>query len=577
MLIELRVQSFAVIDEVELRLVPGLNVLTGETGAGKSILMDAIGLLLGQRANPANVRPGSRAAYIEGIFSSDVAGLVAGLLDSVGVERDDELVISREIAAEGRSVARVAGRAVPLRALAEIGLAVVDIHGQTEHQSLFVRARQLDYLDRFAGNLPARDLVAGLVAQVREVRRQIHELRDDERTRTRDVDLLSYQIQEIDDAGLDAAEEATLDVERQVLANAERLRELAARAIDLLGGDESPGALEAVGEAQAAIDELIVLDPSARAQQTPLAEAHALLSDLARALAGYRDSIEADPERLAALDVRLDVLDTLKRKYGDTVANVIAYAIDARARLERLTSRDDRLRELAEQEAAALDKLGSAASELSDRRTAAAGRLAAAVTSELTDLNLPAARFEARLSTTTSPEGLQLPGHAQPVAFDSSGVDVGEFHLSVNPGQPLRPLAQVASGGETSRILLGLKSVLAAADATPTLVFDEIDIGLGGRAGEIVGQKLAGLARDHQVLCITHLPSVAAYADAHFVVEKTAERHDTVTHVGRIEGNDVIEELAAMGGAPTAAGRRVARDLLTGAREWKHEAVSAAS
>ena len=568
MLLQLRVQDFALIDAVELRLEPGLNVLTGETGTGKSILIDAIGLLLGQRANPGDVRAGGRRAYVEGIFAGEAAA-ATGLLQEYGIEAEDTLAVSRDVAAEGRSVARIGGRALPARALAELGRRLVDVHGQTEHQSLFRRSRQLDYLDRYGGLLEARRAVADLVERLRATRREIRELQQDERALARETDLLAFQVEEIEAAELDPNEEAGLRAERQVLAHAERLRELADRTGRLLNGEEPPGALDLLGEAQTALDEAAALDPSASPMRSRIGEIQELLSDLSRELTSYAHAIEADPARLAELDGRLDANETLKRKYGETVAEVIAYGAEARERLGRLASRDDRLRGLAEEQSALAAELGRAASDLSRRRAEAGRELAASIMGELADLNLPDAQFEARLQTRPDPDGLLLPGGSEPTAFDASGVDVGEFCMTVNPGQPLRPLAQVASGGETSRILLGLKSVLASVDETPTLIFDEIDIGVGGRGGEVVGQKLVGLAGSHQVLCVTHLATVAAFADAHFVVEKVASDGDAVTRVRRIGADEVVDEIAAMGGARSAAGRRVARDLLAAAQAWK--------
>ena len=574
MLLQLRVQDFALIDAVELRLEPGLNVLTGETGTGKSILIDAIGLLLGQRASPDDVRAGARRAYVEGIFAGEAAA-ATGLLQQYDIEAEDTLVVSRDVAAEGRSVARMGGRALPARSLAELGRRLVDIHGQTEHQSLFRRPRQIDYLDRYGGLLEARRAVADLVQRLRATHREIRDLRQDERTLAREIDLLAFQAEEIEAAKLDPEEDTALRAERQVLAHAERLRELADHSGRLLDGDDPPGALDLLGEAQTALDETAALDPSAGAMRSRISEIQELLSDLSRELTSYAHSIEADPERLAELDARLDAIETLKRKYGETVEDVIAYGAEASERLARLAGRDDRLRALEEAESALAAELGRAAAALSQRRAEAGADLAAAIVRELADLNLPDAQFEARLHVRSDPDGLLLPGGTEPVAFDASGVDVGEFFMTVNPGQPLRPLAQVASGGETSRILLGLKSVLAAVDETPTLIFDEIDIGVGGRGGEMVGQKLVGLARNHQVLCVTHLATVAAFADAHFVVEKIAARGDAVTRVRRLTGREIVDEIAAMGGARTAPGRRVARDLLGAAQAWKHERARA--
>ncbi len=575
MLLQLRIENFALIKELDLRLEPGLNVLTGETGAGKSILIDAIGLVLGRRASPADVRSGAPSAYVEGVFAGEAAGSTASLLHEFGIEPDDTLVLTREVASEGRSVARVHGRAVPLRALAELGRRLVDVHGQSEHQSLFLSARQLEYLDRFGGLEPARDSVSALVGRLRAARAEIQNLQRDAREMAREIDLLRFQSDEIGEAAPEPGEDERLDAERRVLANAERLRELAARAAGVLDRDQPPGALDLLGEAQAALDEASELDPGAAGMRTQLAEAQALVAELARSLEGYAHAVEADPSRLADLNARIDILDGLKRKYGDSLDDVLAFAVDARQRLTRLESNDDRLRQLAEDTGRLEETLAGQASKLSKRRARAGGRLARAVVAELEDLRLPGAAFTVRLETHADPDGLALPDQPERVGFDVSGIDRGEFMLSVNAGQSPRSLAQVASGGETSRILLGLKSVLAAVDDTPTLIFDEIDVGVGGRSGDVVGQKLSGLAQNHQVLCITHLPTVAAFADAHFMVEKASADKDTVSRVRRLARDEIIAELAAMGGTDGPAARRVARDMLARAVAWKAAAAHA--
>ncbi len=577
MLLSLHVRDFGVIEQVDMRLDEGLNVLTGETGAGKSILIDALGLLLGERASPAHVRGGAASAYVEGVFSPGAAEPLSDLLREHGVEGDDSLIVSREIARSGRSIARLGGRAVPVRLLTQLGRHLVDVHSQLEHQSLFQRARQLDFLDRYAGLLDERRQVAGEVARLRALRAAIEETRRAERAGARELDLLRFQVDEIEAARLDADEEAALQAERRQLASAGRLLELAARAGRSLEGGQSAGALDLLGEAQQALADIAALTESGAQMQAQAGEVQALASDLARALASYADGIEDDPRRLADLEARLDAIQTLKRKYGDSVAEVLEFAAKARRRLEMLDSGAERLRELTQTAREVTGRLGPALAELSRRRRAGAAELSRAVVRELADLNMPDARFEVRFEMRTDEEGVAIPGAPRPVAFDAAGVDRVDFYLSVNPGQPPQPLDRVASGGEVSRILLGLKSVLAGEDQTPALVFDEIDIGVGARGGRVVGQKLARLARAHQVLCVTHLPTVAAFADAHFVVEKDSAEGTTVSSLRRLSGDAVVEELALMGGARGAAARELACDLLTSARGWKRQAAAAQS
>ncbi len=571
MLLRLRVQNLALIDAVELALEPGFNVFTGETGAGKSILIDAIDLLLGRRARPEDVRAGARAAYVDGVFTPPESAGLAARLEAYGIEPDESLLISREVIVNGvaRSVARVNGRAVPVRALAEIGPHLIDIHGQVEHQSLFRTSRQLEYLDHYGGHTRERQDVARLVDRWRAVKAEDAELRRDARETARLIDLLSFQVNEIDGAGLSVGEDETLRVERHVLANAQRLRELAGVSERLLTGDDAGAAVDRLGEAMATLAEIADLDPAVRPAADQIAEAQAVITDAAQSIAAYAADIESDPARLEEINARLDVLDTLKRKYGDSLADVLAFADDARRQLSDLGAADDRRRGLAAEQAALEADLAHAARDLRRRRLGAAKRLTRAIARELADLNLPDADVEFPLDTRADAAGLVLDEGEERVAFDRSGVDAGEMLLSVNRGQPVRPLAAVASGGEMSRILLGLKSALAAVDETPTLIFDEIDVGVGGRSGDVVGQKLARLARAHQVLCVTHLPSVAAFADTHFVVEKQEEAAGTVTDVRRLDPDAVVEEIAAMGGSRTTAGRRVARDLLADAVAWK--------
>lgn len=573
MLLRLRVQNLALIDAVELALEPGFNVFTGETGAGKSILIDAIDLLLGRRARPEDVRAGARAAYVDGVFTPPPGAALAAALEAYGIEPDESLLVSREVIVDGvaRSVARVNGRAVPVRALVELGPHLIEIHGQVEHQSLFRAARQLEYLDRYGGLAGRRQAVAQLVDRWRAVKDEEATLRRDARETARLIDLLSFQVNEIDGAGLSVDEDEALRIERQVLANAQRLRELAGVSERLLTGDDSGAAVDRLGEAMAALAEIADLDPAVKPAADQIAEAQAVISDAAQSIAAYAADIQSDPARLEEINARLDVLDTLKRKYGDSLADVLAFADDARRQLSDLGASDDRRRELAVEQAALESDLARAAADLRTHRLTAAKRLTRVIAAELADLNLPDAAVEFPLDTRPDAAGLVIDAGEEPVAFDRSGVDAGEMQLSVNRGQPVRPLAAVASGGEMSRILLGLKSALAAADETPTLVFDEIDVGVGGRSGDVVGQKLARLAQSHQVLCVTHLPSVAAFADTHFVVEKREESEGTITNVRRLDRDAVVEEIAAMGGSRTTAGRRVARDLMADAAAWKDD------
>lgn len=570
MLRHVSVRDFALIDAVDIALEPGMNVLTGETGAGKSILIDALALVLGRRAHPADVRPGATGAYVEAVFDT-TSDQAAAVLASYGVETDESLILSREIRGAGRSTARINGRGVPVRALAELGRTLVEVHGPSEHQSLFRRSQQLEYLDRFAGLMPQREVVAALARDLRAACREADDLQRSARETAREVDLLTFQVDEIVSAGLTVGEDERLRADRLVLANAERLRELASRSAARLQGEALDLAPDIFGLTREATEDMAALDSAVRPLARQAAQLQELASDLALTLQSYADNVEADPARLQQVDERLNQIEALLRKYGDTPADVMAYGEEARARLDELDRGDARIDALRDHAARLRDRLIPAAAALSAERRRAAGELAVAVAVQLADLNMPSAELEVRLRRQADPDGLLFEDGPEPVAFDASGIDQIELLLSVNAGQPLRPLADVASEGERSRILLGLKVVLAKVDPTPTLVFDEIDVGVGPRAGDIVGQKLAALAAWRQVICITHLAPVAAFGDAHFVVAKSDAQGESRTGVSRVDGRRVVEEIAAMSGASTAAGRRVARDLMAAARSLKRD------
>ncbi len=579
MLEELDIRNVAVAEHVRMRFTPGFNAITGETGAGKSIIIDALGLLLGARADSDTVRAGAVAARVEGIFrlEPELQEALAETLAEAGIAPEDgTLIVAREVPRQGRSVARINGRAVVQQTLATIGRQLVDIHGQTDYLSLLRPGEHAGFLDRFGGLAAERGAFGALAGELRDVRTAIRRIVDDERERARRQDRLAYEVQEIDDAQLRAGEEVELRAERQLLASAEDLARLSDSAYTALtGGARAASAVDALGVAAEHLAHLARLDERL-AETATLAEAlQSQVYDLARELRAYREGVEHNPRRLGQIEERLTLLAGLKRKYGATVEDIIAYGERARAGLDDLLTGEERLQRLRDRERVLIDQAGAAAERLSGRRRAAAEQLARAVQGEMADLRLVGGRFAVVLERRTDDDGLPVmlsereeTGAAPPMTaplratFDRSGVDRVEFYVTLNPGEPLRPLAKVASGGETARLMLALKTVLGSSDSVPTLVFDEVDAGLGARSGTVVGEKLAGLSAHHQVLCITHLAQVAARAEHHLVVAKQVADGRTFTAVHEARGTARARELAAMLGGETPAHLAAAAELL---------------
>lgn len=565
MLAELNVSNFAIIEKLRIPFAPGFNVLTGETGAGKSIIIDAVSNLLGERADSTAIRSGAEQARIEGIFllKGDLQRIIAPLLQEYGLEEEDEaLILTREINRDGRNVCRVNGRAVTLRILRRIGQELIDIHGQTEHLSLKRVRQHVDFLDRFADLGELRSEVAAKVRDLRQVRRSLEGLLRDERELARREDLLRYQVQEIAAAKLQPGEEEELNRERILLANAERLTTLADAAYRALyeGGEERKSVLDLLAEATQALKGLEELDPTLQGQREAAEEVSYRLEDLARNVRSYRDSIEYNPDRLRQVEERLDLIYSLKRKYGDSIADILAFAERAARELDDIAHSEERIAELQDQERKLLAGIGQLAGELSAARREASERLAAAIERELADLNMGKARFTVDIEQVEAEDGVEVGGKRY--AFDATGIDRVEFLISPNIGEPLKPLVKIASGGETSRLMLAMKSVLSAADYIPTLIFDEIDAGIGGRAGVIVGQKLWNLTPEHQVFCVTHLPQIACFGDAHFQVRKGVVGGRTVTKVQRLGDGGRLKELTLMLGPVSEATRKSALEML---------------
>ncbi len=582
MLSELTITDFAIIDRLQLNFAPGFVVFTGETGAGKSIIIDAVDLLLGGRAEATMVRAGADVARVEAVFQLDddpAAGSGQGLRSTVEAilareelldgEAAPEVSLAREVRREGRNVCRVNGRVVSLAVLKEIGQLLVDVHGQSEHLSLLRTREHLYLLDRFANLEDERAGLAKVVSDLNAVRKELGALRLSEREMERRLDMLNFQINEIASAKLKPGEDKTLLEERTRLANAEKLAALADDALHALsdGTDETPSAADLLGEAARSLAGLAKIDSALGETRDLALSLSEQFRDLARDLGDYRDRIEFNPKRLDAVEERLELIKNLQRKYGATIEDVLAYAAKAEAEREGLTHSGERIAELQKKEDALLRRIGQMGQKLSATRRAAGEQLARAIEAELDDLRMERAQFGVDLQSEDDPQGAYVEGRR--VAFDSSGLDRIEFLVAPNVGEGLKPLAKIASGGETSRLMLALKSVLARADRTPSLIFDEIDQGIGGRVGAIVGRKLWGLAEVHQVLCITHLPQLAGFGDQHFKVEKDVQGDRTVTRLRALDGAERVSELALMLGGMGEKTLESAEEILEHVRAEK--------
>jgi len=581
MLSEITIKSFAIIDDLSLNFAPGFNVLTGETGAGKSIILDAVSLLLGGRADTGVVRSGAEAATIEGIFElpdSPARAQIDAILtrDELHGDSPDMLLLAREVKRGGRSIGRVNGHTVNVNVLREIGDVLVDIHGQSEHLSLLKPTAHIDLLDRYGGLAGQRAIFARLVGEVQRVRAELRDLLTSEQMRQQRADLLAYQVQEITAANLRLGEDEELRQEAKRLANAEQLAALTTEAYRALyeASEGSPSANDLIGQAALAVAKLVKYDPATQGM-AELAESLSIQAEeLARSLADYQESIEFDPARLREVEMRLDLINNLMRKYhASDIGGLLNAREEAARELETIEHSSERIQELQREETRLLAEIGREGAALSRARVQAADRLSKAVEAELADLKMKEARFGVSIEQVDDPNGAPVGDYR--VGFDSTGIDRVEFLIAPNPGEPLHPVARIASGGETSRIMLALKTVLSRADQIPTLIFDEIDAGIGGRIGAVVGHKLWSLSDAHQVLVVTHLPQLAGFADAHFKVEKQTISNRTVVRVARLDNEGQIEELTAMLGAEAGSARQSAQEILQYVQQVKQAATAA--
>ena len=634
MLLELTIKDFAIIDNLHLQLHRLFNVFTGETGAGKSIIIDAVNALLGGKIGVEYVRAGCERATVEGVFSigalppvtgnllafavddldgslyerrtngtgtmfeafdtagaqssqriqvdaasADASVALAALLHEYDITPEDgQLILSRDIFRSGRTVARINGRALSQQILQQVASWLVDIHGQSEHMSLLRPEQHVNFLDRYAELLPLRTQLAAKVTEWRNARKTLQELQKNERDQARRAEFLRYEIEEIEKAELQIGEIEELEQERKVLNNAERLRELcvlvygAIKGADM-GSDDFKPALDQLRVAQRSMGELIRLDDNLKEYADSLAEAIYRLEDVAAGISSYETDIEDNPRRLAEIEERLDVISKLKRKYGSTIEEILKRAADDQVELESIINRDEIIAKLQQQDSQFRREIGLIAQQLSTRRREAAERLSAAMEEQLNDLNMKRARFSVEMEQIADEQGIPASVNDQPeqyYACDLTGIDRVQFLIAPNPGEPFKPLTKIASGGETSRLMLALKTILASADATPTLIFDEIDAGISGQSGHIVGAKLWMLTQNHQVICVTHLPQIAAFADTHYNVNKQIFDERTITIVNELRPEQRVREIAhIMGGSVTEFSMKSAEELLARSYLWK--------
>jgi DNA repair protein RecN (Recombination protein N) len=565
MLLELNIRNFAIIEEAHLEFGAGLNVLSGETGAGKTIILNALGLLLGSRASPDMIRAGEKEAVVEGLFELEGEAAMPELDARKGDGDSRELLVRRVIAeGGGRSRVTIDGELATVQSLGKIGASLVQVYGQHEQHSLLRAESHREILDRYANLDDELASYRERYTRAEEIQSQLHELNRRERERADLLELARFRATELERAGLVAGEDEALSRERTVLSNASKLADAALEAEQALYGADG-AATETVSRAEVRLLEAAALDPKLGDALEMIKSARANLEEAARTLGAYASKIEADPVRLEEIDNRLQELTRLKRKYGGSIDTAIETLERSRAEIGELEGIGESKAQVEAAMAAALDELVAHANKLSSIRKRAAADLGRKMETELKSLGMRSPGFEPRLGVLASEDASFVHGG---VALGSVGIDTVEFHLSPNVGQPAMPLLRIASGGELSRVMLALKRLEAQRRGVATMIFDEVDAGIGGAVAQVVGRKLKQLSRFHQILCVTHLAQIAAFADRHLTVEKEERRGSTRSRVAVLEPGDRTEEIARMlGGEVSDKFRRAARELLDRARE----------
>ncbi len=547
MLKELNVKNLAIIDQIRIEFTPGLNVFTGETGAGKSIMVDALNLALGERASSDLIRTGCEEALVEASFELDrrTGSGVRALLAEQGIEADpqEDLIVRRVLASSGKNKVYINGSLATLATLSALGSFLADIHGQHEHQSLLSPERQMEMLDAFGGLEPLRDEVTAAYRRLLDVRKELASIEAGERDRVQREDMLRFQKNEIEAAMLKPGEDGELANEQKVMASSERLAAVSAMVEEVLhAADDS--VLTGLGKAMQGLKELNAIDSRLSGLVELCESGRVQIEEAARELGSYRDRIEFDPARLEQIGDRLDLIQKLKKKYGNTIDEVLEFGARAGAELERMERSTEEIERLKSAIQAVKFGLTDKAIELTKKRTDAARELERKVESELGHLGMKKTVFSVRI--TQEPGGDSLNG----LRLGPRGADAVEFLISPNPGEEPKPLAKIASGGELSRIMLALKTIMVEGDRIPTLVFDEVDAGIGGAVAEEVGRRLRRIAVRRQVFCITHLPQIASLATSHYGVTKAVKKDRTSTEVRLLEQQERVDEIARMlGGA----------------------------
>lgn len=563
MLVQLHIENYALVERAVVEFGPGFNVMTGETGAGKSMIIGALGLVLGQRATTDVLRDDAKSTLVEALFDVSAYPHLPDLFTTMGLTLDDTCLLLKRVLTKSGSRCYINAQLATVTMLQQTGQYLVDILGQHQQQTLLQREQQLALLDSFGKLTDDGAALRRAYAHYRELEQTYRRVRQEEQQRQQRQDLVQFQLQEIEQAELQPGEEERLTQERHILVNAERLYSLSQDAYTALYRDDT-SALAMLTTAMEKLTQLTALDPSQRQLCDDVQQSYYLIEEASRSLQAYGDGMEVDPARLQAIDDRLVEIARLQRKYGATIAEVLQHYATLQREQQDGERHGARLSELTAEIGRARQALKSLAVTLSDKRRQAAERLQQAVQQELHELNMASTVFQVVHTLRYQPQG-ELRVGTERVGLTADGIDEIEYLFAPNPGHPPRPLARIASGGELSRVMLAIKSILAREDHIPTLIFDEVDAGIGGKTAKIVGEKLGHIARSHQVLCITHLPQIASYGDQHYRIAKSVQANHTTTQIASLDFRERVEEIARMSGGKeiTETTRKHAKEMLT--------------